>query len=168
MSKFSNAKLRTKVAAGIATAVIAGGGVAAYAAFNWTTSGTGSGGASAYSNVTSTVTAASGSTDLYPGGTGNVNFTVNNPNPYNVTFTGYTISSLAKTGGGACSVSDSDTTANVYITSASGAMSLEVDHGATAKAGSLSGVLTMNANAPATCEGATFSVTVSLSGAQSA
>jgi hypothetical protein len=67
---------------GIAMLVL--GGIA-YA--TWSAVGSGSGTATAKSAVNITVAGSPGTADLYPGGSGAVYFTLDNTNPYAVTFT---------------------------------------------------------------------------------
>jgi hypothetical protein len=135
---------------------VLGAGVA-FAA--WTQTGTGSGQAQAKTAVASTITAGTAVADLYPGKTGgNVVFTVNNPNDYPVTFT-----SLA-----AGTVTSSDPTncpaSNVTVTSPA-TVSIAVPAGATSAAQTVGGVTNMLAAAPNGCQGVTFTVALTLTGA---
>ena len=136
-----------------ATAVTAGAAVAM-----WVTNGTGSGNAKALSAVSVTVTAATGAADLYPGFTlGDVFFTSANANPYPVTFTAMTAGTVTS------SVSACATT--VTVVDAVG-LSLLVPAGATATAGTIADVVTMASTAPDTCQGATFTIALTLTGSQ--
>ncbi len=161
MKRFMNKKVAT---IGLAAGLLLGAGGAAFAYF--TATGTGTGNASGYTAVESTVTAATGNGDLYPGGPDTaVNFTVNNPNPYNIQFTGYTLSNLTLVSGGPCTVSGG--TPDVSIASGSGSITaLPVAHGATATAGTIPGAISMATTADDGCQGAVFSVTVNLTGTQ--
>src|SRR5437763_2847525 len=81
---------KKKVAAiALASGLVGSAGIAA-AAFNWTATGDGAGGAQAHTQ-TITVSAATPAADssLYPGNVAgsNVAFKVDNPNPYQVTVT---------------------------------------------------------------------------------
>jgi hypothetical protein len=169
MSKFKNMKLRYKIGAGVATGatLIAAGGLA-FAA--WTTSGSGSGSAIAYTNQTSTVTASASTADtsLWPGNTTAtaLHFTVNNPNPYSVTFTTFSGGSITSVDGphttAGCATSD------FQLTGTSGNLDSSVVAlaGDTADAGSVS-ILEMKSTAPNACQGATVTVGLSIQGAQS-
>src|SRR3954454_22653172 len=68
-------------------AMVAGGVAWAY----WSASGSGAASATALTAQSVTVTAATGTAALYPGFTaGDLNFTLTNPNPYQVTFSSMT------------------------------------------------------------------------------
>src|SRR5262245_13229360 len=81
-----NAKGAVGVGFVAAAAVAAGLAIAA-----WSGSGTGSGRARATTAVSVTISPTDGTADLYPGFTGgDVFFTLNNTNPYSITFTSMT------------------------------------------------------------------------------
>ena len=138
--------------------VVFGVGVAAAA---WVQTGTGFGSAKAKTAVASTVTAGTPVADLYPGKTGGaVVFTVNNPNDYPVKFT-----SLA-----AGTVTSSDETncpsSNVTVTTPVG-VNITVPALSTSAAQTVSGVTNMVNNADNGCQGVTFTVELTLTGASS-
>lgn len=93
MSKFSNMKLRGKLAVGATTvaASIAAGG-AAFAYFT-NTGGTGSGSATTTALATRNVTVTAGASGLtYDGSTSALSVSVSNANPYSVDVAGVTVS----------------------------------------------------------------------------
>ncbi len=144
--------------AGIAAlfALTAGGGMA-YAA--WSTSGTGTGRAAAITATTLTVTAATGAADLYPGfADGDVHFTVTNPNPYPVT--------IASMSPGAITTSTPGCLASMITVDPATGLSIAVGANATTSAVSIADVVTMSAAAPDACQGATFQITLTLTGTQ--
>lgn len=149
-----------KLAASAALLAVAVGGLA-YAV--WTSSGSGSGRAGAVTAVDLTVNAASGTADLYPGTTeGDVSFTITNTNPYPVTFT-----SMAP-GGAITNTVPGDATAcppaNVTVTGATG-LSLTVAADSTSPVLSIADVVSMDLAAPNGCQGKTFEIPMSLTGA---
>ncbi|HEX2784577.1 MAG TPA: hypothetical protein VHN36_13410 [Ilumatobacteraceae bacterium] len=134
-------------------------GAAAYAL--WTSTGTGGAGAKALTAQTITVSASSGTADLYPGFTqGDLFFTSANTNPYPVTFTSMTPGSITSSDQTNCPA------ANVSVVSASG-LSIVVPAGATASPGTVANVVTMAAGAPDGCQGVVFTISLTLTGSQS-
>jgi hypothetical protein len=108
-----------------------------------------------------TVTAATGAADLYPGFTGgDVFFTITNPNPYPVTFTSMTAGTVTSSNPAACP------STNVSVANASG-LSLAAAASSTSGTQSIANVVTMAAGAPDGCQGATFTINLTLSGSQS-
>ena len=127
----------------------------------WSSSGSGSGTAKALNAATVTVNGAAGSADLYPGFTaGNVSFTLNNPNPYAITFTSMTAGTVTSSNPAACPAS------NVTVGSGTG-LTLVVAAGATGLTQSVNDVVSMLASAPDGCQGISFTVVLTLTGAQS-
>ena len=133
----------------------------------WTTNGTGSGYAKAgTAQALSTVdVSASTSATLYPGGpAGDVSIKISNPNTYPVTVTGVTGSGAITPDAGHASC----TTTGVTFTDRTGlsisvpAKSGGVDGEATA---TLSGAASMSNASVNGCQGATFTIPVTLSGA---
>lgn len=135
----------------------------------WTTGGSGSGQASAGSAVSMTISAGTPSTSLYPTASADVAAVVSNPNPYKVH-----VSSIAL---GAISVDaghSSCGTADVHVTSPqnNGGAGWDVP----AKVGAVNGSLNVNlANAISmddtandSCQGATFTVALTATGASTA
>jgi hypothetical protein len=150
--------LKKKVAVvGVAVGAVIGGNMA-YAA--WTANGSGSGNAQALSAQSVTVTARTGTADLYPGVTaGDVFFTLNNTNPYSVTFTSMTSGTVSSGASGACA------STNVTAIGATG-LSITVPGNSTLDA-SIPDVVTMVAGAPDGCQGVTFTIPLTLAGTQS-
>ena len=148
-----------KVAAGLIGLIFTLIAGVAFAA--WTADGTGSANARARTAQDLTVNAVTGTADLYPGFTdGDLHFTLTNPNPYAVEFTSMTPGSVTSSAPGACPAS------NLTVDSASG-LSLPVAANATSGTQSIADVVTLAAGAPDGCQGVTFTVAVTLSGAQS-
>jgi hypothetical protein len=148
-------KIVSMVVVGI---VLTGGGIAAA---QWSANGNGPGQAKALSAQSLTVTAATGAADLYPGFTaGDLFFTITNPNPYPVTFTSMTAGTITSSNPGGCPSS------NVSVANASG-LGLAVAANSTSGTQSIVDVVTMAAGAPDGCQGATFTINLTLSGSQS-
>ncbi len=142
---------------GLATLVVGAGTVAAL----WSANGSGSGQARATTAQALTVNAATGATDLYPGFTaGDVYFTLTNPNPYPVTFTSMTAGAITSSNPSGCPSS------NITVANATG-LSLAVGANASSGTQSVGDVVTMAAAAPDACQGATFTISLTMSGAQS-
>ena len=149
---------RAFVAMAIVGVVLTGGGIAAAL---WSANGSGPGQAKALSAQSLTVTAATGAADLYPGFTGgDVFFTITNPNPYPVTFTSMTAGTVTSSNPAACP------SANVAVANATG-LSLAAAASSTSGTQSIANVVTMAAGAPDGCQGATFTINLTLSGSQS-
>jgi hypothetical protein len=152
--KFGNKKKRIVLVAALAIAASAIG--VAIAA--WTAGGSGSGQAKAGTAQNLTISAGTPSTNLYPSASADVAATINNPNPYPVH-----VSSISL---GAVSVDAGHSTCNVSSVSvvspqaagwdvpASG--SLPVD---------LAGAVSMDNTATDACQGATFTVALTATGA---
>jgi len=137
-------------------AVVAGGG-AAWAL--WSAGGTGSGRTTALTAQSITVTAATGPASLYPGATdGDITFTLTNPNPYPVRMT-------AMTSGAITSSNPACATTNITVAPATG-LTLDVAANATTGLQSINNVVSMVAGAPDACQGVTFTITLTLTGAQ--
>lgn len=136
----------------------------------WSGTGTGSGRARATTAVAATVTpvncaATPGCIDLYPGFTdGDVYFTITNPNPYAITFTGMTAGTVTVDAAHAtagCAAS------NITVDSPVTGLSLVAPANSTTAELSIADVVTMVATAPNACQGATFDVQLTLTGTQS-
>ena len=147
------------------TAVVTGVLLAASVAFAaWTASGTGAGYAKATSaQALSTVDAsASTSAQLYPGGTGDVKLTVHNPNDYPVRVTSVTGSgTITSDKGAACNASTGVAFANQT------GLTLDVAGGGTSTF-TLTGAASMSNASDNACQGAVFTIPVSLSGQSNA
>ena len=152
-----NRKKRVLAAVATASIVAAASGLALA---TWTATGSGSGQAKARNAVTVTVAAATGTADLYPGANGALYFTLNNTNPYPVTFTSLTPGTVTSSDATNCPASNVTT---------NGATGLSLAVGANATSGTLSvpGAVSMANGAPDGCQGVTFTVGVTLSGSQS-
>jgi hypothetical protein len=158
-----------RIAPGMSTrrrliAVLAVVGVLAVGGAAWayfTSHGSGSGHASTgtMSTVTLSATAGSASTPLYPGGTGDVSLEVNNPNSYAVTLVGVALkvggSITPDAGHSAC------TTTGVSFTHQTG-LSIPIPAGATNYQIHLSGAASMGSSSLSGCQGATFSIPVTI------
>jgi hypothetical protein len=127
----------------------------------WTATGTGSGRAKAVTAQTVTVTASTGTADLYPGFTsGNVYFTLTNPNPYGIDFTSFTSGTVTSADPTNCPAS------NVSVV-ASGSISptVHVNAGESPSSQkSITGIVSMLLAAPNGCQGVSFDIVLTLSG----
>ena len=144
----------------VTTALVLGSLGASVAVAQWTTGGTGTSQASARSAVALTVTARTATADLYPGFTaGDVYFTVTNTNPYPVSLTGATFSTVTSSDTTACP------SANVTVLASKPGLSLAVAAGATVDH-VIADVVTMSAAALDGCQGKAFTIALTLSGSQ--
>lgn len=130
----------------------------------WTSSGSGSGTAKATSAQSLTTIDASATTTatLYPGATGNVRITISNPNPYPVRVTSVTGNGAitADAGHSSCTttgVSFADQTGQTIDIAANGQTSVTLNNAASMSNASDNG-----------CQGATFTIPVTLAGASNA
>jgi hypothetical protein len=151
-------KRNTKLTVG---ALFAGAMLAGSIAFAaWTASGTGSGYAKATTAQplgTVDVSATTAAT-LYPGATGSVKIEISNPNLYPVTVTDVVGSgTIVSDAGSAC-----DNATGVTFTDQSG-LTLDVP-GASSAVFTLPGSVTMGNASHTTCQGAVFTIPVTLSG----
>ncbi len=139
------------ISAGVATAA-------------WTANGTGNGTAKAITAVSVTVTTDTSQTaDLYPGGpAGTLAFKVDNVNPYAITFTSMTPGAVT------VDSSHSSCTPASYLTvTARTGLSISVPANtptASPAARSVSSAVSMSSSAPDACQGAVFTIAVTLSG----
>jgi hypothetical protein len=149
---------RSKFAGALALGVMVfGGGIVGAL---WVASGSGSGEANAVTAQVATVTAATGAADLYPGFTGgDVYFTVANANPYSVVFSSMAVGTVTSSDPTGCPSS------NVSVASATG-LGLTVGANTTSATQSIVDVVTMVAGAPDACQGASFTIALTLSGSQ--
>lgn len=139
---------------GTTTALAIGGGLA-WAA--WTATGGGSGGAQATSAQALVASPGTATNAVYPGGSSNVVFTVANPNPYAV--------NLTAVGGGAIAVDSGHAGCNLSSVSFTPqSVSVSVPANATAVPVTLTNALSMTPAGNDDCQGATFTVTLTLSG----
>ena len=138
------------------------GGGAAFAFFS---GGPATGHVSTGSPVTLDAVATTGSADLLPGDAGAVYFTVHNANPFSATFaqvdSGATVVSDNT---GLCPSSDVSIAQTLPYTFSP---AIAVSPGGTSGSRSISGLVELAANAPGSCQGVTFTVTLKLSGESS-
>ena len=140
------------------TCTVAATLVAGVAFAQWLASGTGSGYAKARSAEELTTRAAAASETLYPGGDGDLTLTITNPNPYPVT-----VAEVVAAGVVVSSSSECDDAGNgVAFTDQTG-LSLGVPADDSTSV-TLPGSVTMAESSPDACQGATFTIPVSLSG----
>jgi hypothetical protein len=147
------------VAGGVVAGLMASG--IAWAA--WTANGTGEGYTKATTAVALTTDDVSATTvgQLYPGGSGDVKLTINNPNPYPVQVTSITGNGtiVADSGHAGC------TTTGVSFANQTGTWNVAAN-GETAV--TLTGAASMSNASLNACQGATFTIPVALSGASNA
>jgi hypothetical protein len=134
-------------------------GSVAFAA--WTSTGTGSGYAKAKTAQVLTTVDVSASTtaQLYPGGSGDVLIKINNPNPYAVRVTSVTGSGTITSDKGATC----DASTGVTFTNQS-SLTLDVT-ASTATQFTLTGAVAMSNASANACQGAVFTIPVTLTGA---
>ncbi len=153
--------------AGLVAALVAVAAGLVYAA--WLANGTGSGYAKAASaqQLTTVDVSASTTATLYPGATGDLLIKVSNPNPYPVKVTDVTGNGTitADAAHSTCG-SDAQHPTGVTFTDQHG-LSISVPANSSAQATLASSVQMSNAS-DNSCQGATFTVPVSLSGASNA
>jgi len=142
--------------------VLAAVGVLAVGSAAWayfTSSGSGSGHASTgtMSTVTLNATAGTPSTPLYPGGTGDLSLEVNNPNAYAVTLVSVTGNGTIMPDAG----HPSCMTTGVTFTNQTG-LNTTILGSATNDQILLPGAVSMNSSSSNGCQGATFSIPVTI------
>jgi hypothetical protein len=151
-------RLRKITVLSLVLGLLAAGSIA-YAV--WTTNGSGSGYAQATTAQLLTTVDASASTSaqLYPGGTGDVELEIHNPNPYDVLVTAVAGNGVISSNAGAqCQ----GATTGVVFSDQSG-LSISVPAGQTVPA-TLSGAVAMTNASDNSCQGAIFTIPVSLTG----
>ena len=149
-----------KIAAalGVMTAFLLSCGIAAAA---WTSGGTGTATATAGTASALTTTTADAVTTglLFPGGAaGNAVIKIANPNPYPVTVTGIAGSGTVTASGGAGTC----TTTGVSFTAPSSVSIAIAANGSATH--TMTGAVTMNSTSENGCQGATFSIPVTITG----
>ncbi len=154
-------KLSRRITVG---AVLTGTLLAASVAFAaWTATGSGSGSAKATTaQALSTVDVSATTTpQLYPGGTGDVKIKIQNPNPYPVRVTNINGNgAITSDKGAAC-----DASTGVTYTDQTGTFDVPASGDATF---TLAGAVAMSNASDNSCQGAIFTIPVSLSGASNA
>jgi hypothetical protein len=149
-----------------ASALVVGVSIIGVAIAAWTTGGSGSGQASAGSASSMTISAGTPSTSLYPTASADVAATVSNPNPYKVHVSSVSLGAISVDGGhSGCN------TASLSVTSPqnNGGSGWDVP----AKSGGVDGSLgidlanaiSMSNAANDSCQGATFTVALTATGA---
>jgi hypothetical protein len=149
-----------------ASALVVGVSIIGVAIAAWTTGGSGSGQASAGSASSMTISAGTPSTSLYPTASADVAATVSNPNPYKVHVSSVSLGAISVDGGhSGCN------TASLSVTSPqnNGGSGWDVP----AKSGGIDGSLgidlanaiSMSNAANDSCQGATFTVALTATGA---
>ena len=150
---------RRNLITGAVVAIAVSGVALVYAA--WTTNGSGSGYAKAGSSqaLTTIDVSASTSATLYPGSTGDVKLQISNPNPYAVRVTAVSGNGTITPDAGHSGC----TTTGVTFTNQTG---LTIDIAANSSTTTtLSGAAAMSNASLNACQGATFTIPVSLTGA---
>jgi hypothetical protein len=147
---------RTKLSLVATTLVCFLGASVAFA--QWTATGAGTGFAKAATVEALSTQSATASGDLYPGGSGDLNLMVHNPNPFPVT-----LSSVTPNGGVTSDSAACDQAGNGV--SFGGVSGLAVSVAAASDTPvTLAHAVTMRSDAPDACQGATFRIPVSLNG----
>jgi hypothetical protein len=129
----------------------------AVAANGWQSVGKGNGTAKATTAVDLQVTAGSASSQLYPGASGDVKFSVTNPNTYPVSITGWSGATITGTDKAGCATTD-------FTLNAGTISSPVVAAGATANV-TVAGGITMATGAPNECQGVGVTVNATLNAA---
>lgn len=160
MTRFKDHRWLRRITAGSLLFGIIAVASVAYAA--WTSSGAGQGYAKAGTAVALTTVDVSATTPatLFPSGTGNVLLKITNPNPYPVTVTTVTGTGAATSTVPACNLAT-----GVTFTNQTG-LSLVVPASSAAQF-TLTGAAAMSNASDNSCQGAVFTIPVTLSGASS-
>jgi hypothetical protein len=160
--KLGSKKTRLIVILGLVIA----GSVIGVAIAAWTTGGSGSGQASAGTAASMTISAGTPSTSLYPTASADVAAVVSNPNPYKVHVSSVSLGAVTVDGGhSACN------TGSVSVTSPqdNGGAGWDVPAKSGAVNGSLNldlaNAISMSNAATDSCQGATFTVALTATGA---
>lgn len=126
----------------------------------WSASGTGPGSSKAITAQDLTVSGGSATAQLYPGASGNVVFSVTNPNPYAVDVTAATLDSISAVTGIGCAATD-------FTLNGGTVTATSISANATATVVVSAGI-TMKTTAPDGCQGVTVTVTGTVTGTQKA
>ena len=140
------------VAGGVAAGLLASG--VAFAA--WTADGTGTGSAGATTAEALTTSVATASAELYPGGTGDVKVTINNPNDYAVNVTSISGNGTITDDKAACTVT------GVTFANQTGTWNVAANGSSTV---TLADAASMSNASDDGCQGAVFTIPVTLAGA---
>lgn len=157
-------KVRRIIIGGAVTIGAVFAGVAAYATWSASGSGTGSALADTEQTVTLNAVALTGSqASLYPGGpAGNVYFTVTNPNPYAVKITNVTWGTPVSSSPSACASS----LISVDTNAPTSGLSITIPADGTSSAEEIASVLDLSSSATDACQGNGFTVPMTVSGTQ--
>jgi len=134
--------------------------VAGVAFAAWTATGTGTGEAKAKTAVALTINTVAATANLYPTGSAPLEFTVTNPNPYKVNITSVTAGSITVDAGHSGCNAGSVTVPGSPLT-----MNLDVLAGATSTTQTFAGAVQMSNAANDSCQGATFTIPLTVAGA---
>lgn len=143
--------------------LIAGSSAIAY----WTTTGEGGGTGTTGATLPLTMSAATPTAQLYPGGQGNVGVTIDNPNAFSVRVGSFSLSLGQGTAGFGVDAGHAGCPTSVlsFTAQTNGGAGWSVPAKVGFTNGSLSldlpGAIAMSASAPNTCQGATFDVFLS-------
>jgi hypothetical protein len=151
---------RGRIAAAVAGVLVVGTGGAAFAYFHTTGSGTGS--VSTGTAVNVTISAATASNDLFPGRSGTVSFRLTNTNPFTANFKSVTAASVTSGNQNACPASNITVATLPYSIS-----TISVAPGQTKSSQTITGLISMSSGAPSTCQGVSFTVSLTLAGQSS-
>jgi hypothetical protein len=147
---------KKRITAGVIIVIAASAVAVAIAA--WTTGGSGSGQAQAGSAASMTISAGTPSSSLYPNASADVAATINNPNSYKVHVSSISLGAVTvDTGHSGCNVTSVSVTSpqtTGWDVAANG--SLNVD---------LANAISMDNTANDSCQGATFTVALTATGA---
>ncbi len=143
------------VVVGTMAAVVLGAAGVGYAA--WSVSASGSSQATSGTPVAGVVTTATPTSSLYPGGSTGLFFTVTNPNSFPVTYTAQSYGTITVDDATACPAT------NVTVNNT--AVSISLAAGATSTVQSPASAITMSSSAGDGCQGRTFTVATTLTGA---
>lgn len=158
-------RMRGKTVAIVAVAALSAGAIA-YAA--WVANGSGSATAKAGTAIAMSTSDASASTSatLYPGASGELSVTINNPNPYPVRVTEIAAGEGSVTSSGGTDDEDCDDATGVSLVPQNG---LAIEIGANdSTTATIEGAVQMDNSSADGCQGATFTVPVAVSGVSAA
>jgi hypothetical protein len=139
-------------------------GLGGGAAFAFFTGGPGSGDASTGTPVTVKATATAGPGDLLPGRAGAAYFVLHNANPFAATFGQVAGATVVSDNTNLCPSSNVSIAQTVPYTIPT---AIAVGAGATSENQSVGNLVKLAPDAPSTCQGVTFTVTLTLSGQSS-
>jgi septal ring-binding cell division protein DamX len=162
-----NSPMKRRVIGAAVTVLVLG--VVGFAFAAWTSSGSGSGYAqagTAQALTTSDLSGSSFTNKLYPGTNGDVNIKINNPNSYPVTVTSITGNGTIQADGthqtaGCGTSSDASTTGVTFANQTGQSISVAANSNTTT---TLNNVASMSNASVDACQGATFTIPVSVSG----